>query len=237
MEDKAKEPVYQDMGGRFMSDPNTLTTSQLLREVGFLEKHFTAEMAAVKEGIKIAHDDFVRVPTEVQKQIAALKELLESTIDSGEMLKEEKFKNIDKRLDMVEQARVEQKKDTATAVDAALKAAKEAVTEQNTSNVLAINKSEAATTKQIDQQAFLLSQIKTELVDKINDVKERQIKNDSMAGNLETLKAQVAALTTGAAKGEGSSSGRNQGRNDVMDFIKIILLIAGFAITFFVLKQ
>lgn len=226
-EKKSKEPVYQDMGGRFMSDPNTLSTSQLLREVGFLEKHFAAELASVKEGIKVSHDDFVRVPTEVQKQIGALKELLESTMEAAEMLKEEKFKNIDKRLDMVEQARVEQKKDTATAVDAALKAAKEAVTEQNTSNVLAINKSEAATTKQIDQQAFLLAQIKTELVDKINDVKERQIKNDAMAGGLETLKAQVAALTSGAAKGEGKSQGYAQ----FVGWILFAIAVAGFIIT------
>lgn len=148
-----------------------LTATELQHEISSLKELLLTRISAVEDGIKIAHNDLVRVPTEVQKAISALRELMESKINCSEELKEEKFKNIDKKLEMVEQARQEQKKDTATAVDAALKAAKEAVTEQNTSNVLAINKSETATTKQIDQQAVLLTQIRNSLDEKINDVK------------------------------------------------------------------
>lgn len=148
-----------------------LTATELQHEISSLKELLLTRISAVEDGIKIAHDDFTRFPTEVDKTVGALRELLECRIDCSDDLKEEKFKNIDKRLDLVEQARIEQKKDTATAVDAALKAAKEAVTEQNTSNVLAINKSETATTKQIDQQAVLLTQIRNSLDEKINDVK------------------------------------------------------------------
>lgn len=158
-------------------DPTTLNTAQLLREVGSLKELLEARIEAVEKGIHVAHDDYVRVPTEVQKQVAALKELLETKIESDKLLTDEKFNNIAKQLNLVEQARVEQKKDTATAVDAALKAAKEAVTEQNTSNVLAISKSEASTTKQIDQ-----------VKENLEDVKKRLTIIESYSAGISTTK-------------------------------------------------
>lgn len=185
------------------TDPSTLTTAQLLREISSLKELVFTRLNAIEEGIEVAHQDLVRVPTEVQKQIGSLKELMEVKIDGSDELKHEKFKNIDKRLDLVEQARIEQKKDTATAVDAALKAAKEAVTEQNASNVLAINKSEAAMTKQMDQQVLLISQVKNQLQDQVNDLK---------------------ALSS---KGEG----RSEGYAKFIGWILAAIAIMGFVIT------
>lgn len=211
-----KQSGYQDAGNRFTTDPTTLTTAQLLREVGSLKELVFSKLEGIEKGIDVAHDDLVRVPTEVQKQIAALREVvegkfgvLEIKICDADKLNQEKFKNIDKMLDTGELARIEQKRDTATAVDAALKAAKEAVTEQNASNVLAINKSEAAMTKQMDQQAALLSQIKGGLEDKINDIKIQM----------------------------GMGQGKTQGGKDIMDIIKLIILIGGFILTYFIVKK
>lgn len=196
-------------GNRYVSDPSTLTTAQLLREIGSLKELLLTRMEAVEEGIEVAHQDLVRVPTDVQNAVSHVKEVLEIRIADADKLKDEKFANIEKRLDLVEQSRVEQKKDTATAVDAALKAAKEAVQEQNSSNVLAINKSEAATTKQIDQQAELIRQISKGFDEKISDIKERLSKGD----------------------------GKSQGGKDVMDMIKLVIIIAGFFIAYFVIKK
>jgi predicted nucleic acid-binding Zn-ribbon protein len=56
---------------------------------------------------------------------------------------------------------------------AALQAAKEAVGEQNKSNVLANTKSEAAFTKLIDQLSVLIDRTDKSLSDKIEDSKER----------------------------------------------------------------
>lgn len=194
---------------RYASDPSTLTTAQLLREIGSLKELLLTRIEAVEDGIKVAHQDFVRVPTDVQNVVSHVREVLEIRIEDAENLKDEKFANIEKRLDLVEQSRVEQKKDTATAVDAALKAAKEAVQEQNSSNVLAINKSEAATTKQIDQQAELIRQISKGFDEKISDIKERL----------------------------GKSDGKSQGGKDVIDMIKLVIIIAGFFIAYFVIKK
>ena len=63
---------------------------------------------------------------------------------------------------LIEQSRLEEALGVAVvqievAVDAALQAAKEAVGEQNKSNALAIAKSEATFTKQIDQIGVLIS--------------------------------------------------------------------------------
>lgn len=194
------------------TDPTPLTTSQLLREIGSLKELVFTEIVAVKEGIKIAHEDLVRVPTDVQRQVEALRELLETKIIDSDNLKEEKFRNIDKRLDLVEQARIEQKKDTATAVDAALKAAKEAVTEQNTSNVLAINKSETSTTKQIDNQDS-----------KINDIKDRLIRLEALVVSFTTTVADVKTLS-------GISSEKKGGSDATKYIIGLLLTIAGIAI-------
>jgi len=59
------------------------------------------------------------------------------------------------------------------AVDAALQAAKEAVGEQNKGFTLSIDKSEAATTKQIDSLGIRLTTATGGLEGQIADVKER----------------------------------------------------------------
>lgn len=59
--------------------------------------------------------------------LANLKELFETRIDALAALQEEKFFSVGRQLDLAERQRVEQKTDTAAAVDAALAAAKEAV--------------------------------------------------------------------------------------------------------------
>jgi tetrahydromethanopterin S-methyltransferase subunit B len=61
----------------------------------------------------------------------------------------------------------------ARASDSIIAAAKEAVGEQNKSSALAIAKSEAATTKQIDQVGSQLTVAAASLTDKIDDTKER----------------------------------------------------------------
>ena len=188
------------------------------REIDSLKELIVFRIEAVEKAIIVAHDDLVRVPTDVQKQVGALKELLTQQIGDSDKLKEEKFRNIDKRLDLVEQARIEQKKDTATAVDAALKAAKEAVTEQNTSNVLAINKSEAATTKQIDNQDG-----------KINDVKERLIRLEGLVLNFTATVADVKTLLSLSSEKKGESSATKY-------IIGLLLTIAGIGIGLFFKK-
>jgi chemotaxis protein histidine kinase CheA len=139
-------------------DPTLLTTEQLRREIAGVEK-----------------------------ALDAFRELYDSKIESQSDIIGERFRSVDKQLVLVERQRVEQKEDTKAAVDAALTAQKEAVKEQTTASERAIAKSEAATTKQLDQQALTFRTAIEGLTDLVNDVKERVGKLESIKqGSVET---------------------------------------------------
>ncbi len=113
-------------------------------------------------GSRPVPDPTVLTTDQLRREIGGLRELIETMIVAVRQLHEEKFDSIDIRF-MERDKRVDQAvRDAKTSADAALQAAKEAVSEQNKSNTLSIAKSESAFTKQIDN-----------LGDKINDVKDR----------------------------------------------------------------
>jgi hypothetical protein len=86
---------------------------------------------------------------------------------------EEKFNSVQVQFAERDTRTEQTSKDSKVAVDAALQAAKEAVGEQNKSSTLAIAKSEAATTKQIDQISVIINTMAKGLDDKIDDIKTR----------------------------------------------------------------
>lgn len=173
-------------------DPTSLTTAQLQREIAALKELVYVRLSAIEIGIETAHNDLVRVPTDVQKQVAGLREFLMAKIDCDKELKEEKFKYIIERFDIIEQARQEQKRDTATAIDAALRSAKEAVIEQNSNNNNNINKSESNMTKQLEQIGRQMTEQFRAHDDKIIDVKDRITKVESLTAG---RGAGVAGIT------------------------------------------
>lgn len=161
-------------------DPSILTTQQLWREIASLKELMFTRLESVEKAIIVSHNDLVRVPTDVQKAVSGLKELHHErfkTIDveflSYEKLFSERFRGVEKQFNERD-VRVEQTaKDTKVAVDAALQAAEKAVGKQNESFAASISKSEAATTKQIDQQAVIITATTKALDDKVGDNKER----------------------------------------------------------------
>ncbi len=112
---------------------------------------------------------------QLDKAVKGLRELLDSKIDGVTAVVEEKFDKMTLQFDLVERQRVEAKTDTKTAVDAALSAQKEAVREQTIASERAIAKSEASTSKQLDQ----ISEV---LTGGLSDLKER-------VGRIENMKA------------------------------------------------
>lgn len=161
-------------------DPTYLTTQQLWREIAALKELVFTRLAAMDTAIVVAHDDLVRVPTDVQKQVGNLKDLHEekfagvkAEFATRDALVNEKFASIQTQFKERDTRAEQTSKDSKVAVDAALQAAKEAVAEQNKSSALAIAKSEAATAKQIDQLVVLIATTSKSSDDKINDAKER----------------------------------------------------------------
>jgi hypothetical protein len=125
-------------------DPSLLTTAQLLREI---------------EGLR--------------REIEATKEFLLEKIDSAGNVREEQVKSINTQFALVERQRVEQKKDTKDAVDAALAAAKEAVKEQTTASEARTDKSESGMNDRLRQLETLFNTAIASFGLRVDDLRDR----------------------------------------------------------------
>jgi hypothetical protein len=141
---------------------------------------------------------------------------IDEKINSLHGVHDEKFNSIQTQFRERDVRTEQSSKDSKVAVDAALQAAKEAVGEQNKSSALAIAKSEASTTKQIDQLGQLIQSGATAVNDKFTDVKDR-----------------VTRLE-GSSEGKGASDSHHQAQNNwaIALLVTIILGIFGIAIHF-----
>lgn len=153
-------------------DPSSLTTQFVMREISSLKELTQAETTSIKDSIKIAHDDLVRVPTEVQKVASSLQLLLETKIFYEAKLADKEIKHITEKIEWIDRIRLEQKADSSMALNAALASAKELVTVTNNSAQQAVQKQEAAFNKQIDQLILVAQTMGNNLGDKIADVKD-----------------------------------------------------------------
>lgn len=164
----------------FRPDPSELTTQALWREVSALKELVFSRLDAIQLAIDIAHQDLVRVPTEVQKAVGNLKDLHEEKFRSVEAqlinqgaLRDEKFAGVQKQL-TERDVRIEQTaRDTKTAIDAALAAQEKAGSKQTETFSESIGKSEASFTKQIDQIGVRITDLTKNFDEKIDGLKQR----------------------------------------------------------------
>jgi len=160
-EHMTRDYAYES-GSRPVPDPTVLTTKALEREVANLKEMMLRELMSMSDTIRtrfsgmdeattLLREHQEKVPSETDKAILHLRELME-----------EMFKSVDKQFIQRD-----------TAVAAALQAAKEAVSAQNESNAIASSKMEVSFTKQIDQTAVLISSQSKGVDDKFDDIKNR----------------------------------------------------------------
>lgn len=149
-----------------VTDPSQLTTRQILREVSLLEDKLVTRMLAEEKSI----DKLV-------SQIEKVPDIIDHSLVQINAVHAEKFNSIQTQFRERDTRAEQTSKDSKTAVDAALQAAKEAVGEQNKSSALAISKSEVAVTKQIDQIYTLIAAANKTTDEKINDLKSRLDQN------------------------------------------------------------
>lgn len=107
-------------------------------------------------------------------RIESLTLLIETKIAAVNTLKEEKFKELRERLDMVERYRIEAKSDDAKALETAMTAQRELFLQKNVCNEEANAKSEASFTKQIEAIR-----------------KEGTIERDALSGRIDALKERI----------------------------------------------
>lgn len=165
-------------------DPSVLTTQNLQREIYSLRELTEAQFDGIKKTIEV-----------MQKSIDLLPQLRHDEVHNLEKLIDEKFSSVGTQFKERDTRDDQRTKDSKVAIDAALKAASDAVAEQNKSNALAISKSEAGTTKQIDQIVTLIASNQKNTDDKIADIKDRQ---NSVEGR-NTGHGEVVGWVFGAA--------------------------------------
>ena len=142
---------------RPVPDPTVLTTQQLAVAILNLKELFESRMSGMDKAVELLQQTANRSPT----------------VNEVYMQHEERFKSIAVQFAERDIRTEQTSRDSKVAVDAALQAAKEAVGEQNKSSALAIAKSEAATTKQMDQIAVIIQTTNSGVNDKIDDIKDR----------------------------------------------------------------
>jgi len=155
-----------NIGSVPVPDPTVLTTQALLREIESLRTHSTHDNNMLRELIETRLDGndqavaLLRTTTDkIPYSIDAAIRRLQDSIQT-------QFRERDTR---TEQA----SKDSKVAIDAALSAQKESVDKQNISNTLAVNKSEASFTKQVDEIGKRIDTVGKSLDEKVTDIKER----------------------------------------------------------------
>ena len=154
-------------------DPTILTTQALYREVNQLSLLIDSQMDGLYGKIDARVTAMDNALGRIRQLVDREPEATAQLIDHLRSIHEEKFKSIQVQFTERDVRTEQTSRDSKVAVDAALQAAKEAVGEQNKSSALAIAKSEASTTKQIDQQGLLIASSTKGLDDKIDDIKER----------------------------------------------------------------
>lgn len=144
-------------------DPTLLTTAALMREVAALRELieaksagqygiFEARFEGMDRAVRLLQTIFDRIPAEIEARVSGLK-----------TLHEEKFSSIQIQFTERDTRAEQTSRDSKTAVDAALQAAKEAVGKQNEASDRAILKSEGSTSKEIDGLKTLINDVKDRL--------------------------------------------------------------------------
>jgi hypothetical protein len=158
-------------------DPTVLTTEQLVRTVAAERDYVNGQLDVLRQRLngidratELLNETVNRVPTALSEGLKHSQEVMD-----------ERFQSIDKQFAERDTRSERESRDNKVAVDAAFAAQKEAASEQNKSNTLAISKSETSTAETINKLAELVRTQIAGMSDKIDDLKER-------VGRIESIK-------------------------------------------------
>jgi hypothetical protein len=166
--------------------PPYLTTEELRRDVSALREILQARLDGMDRATVVLSETVNRTPTAIQIAVDHLKEL-----------HDERFASVDQRFDERDVRTDQAAKASKEALDAALLAAKELVSQQNEANAAAADKAEQSTIKQIDQIGIRIDTMQKALDDRLTELKER------------------------IDRGEGSGSGARAEREDAASVVRV----------------
>lgn len=129
-------------------------------------------------------DDLSRLTTEaLLREVARLEDLINVRFSSADQINRERWSAIEKQFAIIEEQRREQKQDTKEAVDAALVAQQKAV-----------EKTEIAVSKQLDQLSNTFAVERSADRDSITDLKERIVGLEQQKAGVRTLLATASTV-------------------------------------------
>jgi DNA anti-recombination protein RmuC len=175
-------------------------------------------LQGIDKATELLNETVNRVPTDLQKAIAQMRELLDVRFDSVAL----QFKERDTRSER-------ESRDNKVAVDAAFAAQKEAAAKQDEANQKAIDKSEKATNESISKLGEVVKASNDALADKIDDVKARLSDQDS----------KVTSITASRQGGQDATVERRQSNAAVYAAmtIGVTMILAVLTIVAFVLAN
>jgi hypothetical protein len=157
-------------------DPSTLTVQLTLREIAAVKEIFAerfdsinVRIAAMDKAQSLFEANLTRVPTEVDKQIGHVREVIEGL----RTFVEEKFRGITTQFSERDTRTRNDAVATKTAVDAAFAAQRDMVSAQNAFLAQALSRIEAVAQRQGEQMMTLLESKVNALDSKISDQKDR----------------------------------------------------------------
>lgn len=207
-------------------DPTALTTQLVDRALAAYREVVEARLDGIDRATLLVAADLVKISQtaaqhvehlrdDIDRQVLSLREYLLGQIRNVESVGIERFAAIDTRFLERDTRTAQAADESRISLDAALAAAKEAVSEQNKANAQAIAKSEVATQKQIDSMVALMTTSNKSLEDKISDLKAR--------------------LDRGEGRDTGSADTRTEKRLDsgqILLAISVIIAAVGVVIAF-----
>ncbi|MEO7667149.1 MAG: hypothetical protein ABIU97_08975 [Dehalococcoidia bacterium] len=187
------EPPIRNGGSRPVPDPTLLTDKAIAKAIDAERDYVNGQLDVLRErleGIDRATElrlgGVTAIPLQIDEKVSHLGDLTA-----------ERFRSVDLQFRERDTRSERESKDNKTAVDAAFAAQKEAAAEQNKSNTLAITKSEVATQETINKLSELFTTAINALGDKIDDLKERTSRIESMkVGATESRTGLYATIGT-----------------------------------------
>jgi len=167
-----------------ISDPTPRTSRAILREIEMLKELLTQRMGGTEKAVEVAHADLTRVPTDVQKEISHVLQLLAGENRLAAKALEvhlEKFAGIERQFQQLDKRLEKSAQDSDKALLNALQAAKELGSEQVKSSKESIAKSDTSTQAALAQQGASLTTLRDALTAAINEIKARQDRMESQA--------------------------------------------------------
>jgi DNA anti-recombination protein RmuC len=159
--------------------PAYLTTEELRRDVSALREILQARLDGMDRATIVLSETVNRTPTAIQLAVGHLQEL-----------HDEKFQGIALQFSERDTRTEQAAKASKEALDAALLAAKELVSQQNEANAAAADKAEQSTIKQIDQIGIRIDTMQKALDDRLTELKERIDRGEGTTAGTATYRSE-----------------------------------------------